>query len=259
MNRIKRLFANRGEKIIPFLTAGFPTLKATTQLVLTAQKAGADMIELGIPFSDPLADGPVIQASSQIALQNGVTLPWILDQVRIIRKSSEIPIVFMGYLNPIMHYGTHVFLKDCREVGVDGIIVPDLPPEEGEEFISQSKSEGVSPILLVAPNTPADRIEKISLLGGDLIYCVSILGITGSKLSRKEILKTYLLRVREHSRTPFIVGFGVKTRQDVRNISSMADGVVVGSAIIQEIMDSNNPKESVFKYIRELKNQKGAT
>ena len=252
-NRIQSLFRTPGEKLIPFITAGYPTKELTVELVLAAERAGADMIELGMPFSDPLAEGPVIQASSQAALENGVTLKWILDQVRIIRESCEIPLALMGYINPILQYGVEAFVKDCRAAGVDGLIIPDLPPEEADPLIEQCRKNSVSPILLVAPNTPDKRIRAVSELAGDLIYCVSILGITGSDLTAVGTLENYLKRVRKHSVTPFVVGFGIKTRQDVQNINRMADGAVVGSELIRRITQADDPVKATERYLCRLK------
>lgn len=256
MNRIQQLFKKPGGKLIPYVTAGYPSLNLTTKLVLAMEKGGADMIELGLPFSDPLADGPVIQASSQVALKNGVNTRWVLEQVEIIRKSSQIPIALMGYINPILKYGDDKFFSDCQQVGVDGIIVPDLPIEEAKDFVLLSKSNNISPILLIAPNTPNDRIRKISQMAGDLVYCVAILGVTGEKLSKEATLVKYLSRVRENSNTPFIVGFGIKTHQDVERINRLSDGAVVGTAFVEKLRDSNHPEKTVLKYVKELKGMK---
>ena len=174
MNRIQQLFKDRTQKLIPYITSGFPELNQTVDIVNAAEKAGADMVELGMPFSDPLADGPIIQQSSQIAIKNGVSTMWILDLVKTIRNFSEIPIALMGYINPIMNYGLEKFLDDCQIAGVDGLIIPDLPPEEADTFITIAKEKQILPILLVAPNTSNRRIKKISELAGGLNYCVAI-------------------------------------------------------------------------------------
>ncbi len=253
MNRIRKLFEKPGEKLIPYITAGYPSRKLTTDLVLAMEKAGADMIELGLPFSDPLADGPVIQESSQVALQNGVNLRWILGQVQILRESSQIPLALMGYINPILKYGYDEFISDCQKVGVDGLIIPDLPPEEADDIVSMCKSNNISPILFIAPNTSNDRIRTISRMAGDLVYCVAILGITGNKLSKEASLKAYLSLVREYSVTPFVVGFGIKTRKDVVTINRVADGAVVGTAIIDKIHNSNDPIKTIMEYVKDLK------
>ena len=252
MNRIQKIFQNRTEKIIPFLTAGYPSKEDVLYMVLAAEKSGASMVELGMPFSDPLADGPVIQESSQKAIENGVTINWILETVSDIRQQSEIPIALMGYINPILKFGLNKFMKSCSDVGVDGLIIPDLPPEEAEDYVKSSKTNGISPILLVAPNTPEKRIQEISKLAGDLIYCVAILGITGGRGSIGDQLKSYLNRVEKNSCCPFIVGFGIRDREDVVGINQIAHGAVVGSAIIHEMQNSNNPVEVIKNYIEKL-------
>ena len=252
MNRIQKIFQNRTEKIIPFLTAGYPAKGDALNMVLAAEKSGAAMVELGMPFSDPLADGPVIQESSRKAIENGVTINWILETVSDIRKQSEIPIALMGYINPILKFGLTKFMESCSDAGVDGLIIPDLPPEEAADFVEMSKENNISPILLVAPNTPDSRIQEISKSARDLIYCVAILGITGSKGAVYEQLKSYLKRVDKNSSCPYIVGFGIKERSDVININKMAHGAVVGSEIIREIENTSDPIESVNNYIGRL-------
>ena len=252
MNRIQKIFQNRTEKIIPFLTAGYPSKEDVLYMVLAAEKSGAAMVELGIPFSDPLADGPVIQESSQKSIENGVTINWILETVSNIRRQSEIPIALMGYINPILKFGLTKFTKSCSEAGVDGLIIPDLPPEEADDYVKSSKTNGISPILLVAPNTPEKRIQEISKLAGDLIYCVAILGITGASGSITDQLTSYLNRVEKNSDCPFIVGFGIKKREDVVGINQIAHGAVIGSAIIHEMQNLNNPVEVIKNYIEKL-------
>jgi tryptophan synthase alpha chain len=253
MNRIQKLFSEPKEKLIPFLTAGYPELDSTIDLVCAAADSGADMIEIGIPFSDPQADGPIIQASSQQALDNGITLKKIFAQVTEIRKRTDVPIALMGYYNPILKMGHETFLDYCISSGVDGIILPDLPLEEAKPFCELAKFKSVSPILLVAPNTPNVRIQKISALAGDLIYAVSILGITGNDLASKDALQEYLNRVRKNSVSPFVVGFGISTRDDVVWFNEHSDGAVVGSAIIKNMNGSSNPVETTKILIQGLK------
>lgn len=235
MNRIKNLFKNDKDKLIVFLTAGYPEINSTEKLVLTAVESGADMIEIGIPFSDPQADGPVIQKASEKALSNGITLDIIFQQVKSIRKKTNIPISLMGYYNPILKRGIDRFLADCVVNEIDGIILPDLPYDEGKEFCNKAKELGISPILLVAPNTSNKRIEEISNLSNDLIYAVSILGITGNDLGSKKELIKYLDRVRANSSCPFIVGFGIKSNDDVKWFNKYSNGAVVGSHILNHI------------------------
>ena len=235
MNRIRNLFKKDKDKLIVFLTAGYPEINSTEKLVLTAVESGADMIEIGIPFSDPQADGPIIQKASEKALNNGITLDIIFQQVKSIRKKTNIPISLMGYYNPILKRGIDRFLADCVVNEIDGIILPDLPYDEGKEFCNKAKQLGISPILLVAPNTSNKRIEEISNLSNDLIYAVSILGITGNDLSSKKELIKYLNRVKANSSCPFIVGFGIKTNDDVKWFNKYSNGAVVGSHILNHI------------------------
>ena len=235
MNRIRNLFKKDKDKLIVFLTAGYPEISSTEKLVLTAVESGADMIEIGIPFSDPQADGPIIQKASEKALNNGITLDIIFQQVKSIRKKTNIPISLMGYYNPILKRGIDRFLADCVVNEIDGIILPDLPYDEGKEFCNKAKQLGISPILLVAPNTSNKRIEEISNLSNDLIYAVSILGITGNDLGSKKELIKYLDRVKANSSCPFIVGFGIKTNDDVKWFNKYSNGAVVGSHILNHI------------------------
>ena len=244
MNRIRNLFKKDKDKLIVFLTAGYPEINSTEKLVLTAVESGADMIEIGIPFSDPQADGPIIQKASEKALSNGITLDIIFQQVKSIRKKTNIPISLMGYYNPILKRGIDRFLADCVVNEIDGIILPDLPYDEGKEFCNKAKELGISPILLVAPNTSNKRIEEISNLSNDLIYAVSILGITGNDLGSKKELIKYLDRVKANSSCPFIVGFGIKTNDDVKWFNKYSNGAVVGSHILNHI---NTDEDYVLK------------
>ncbi|UCH62892.1 MAG: tryptophan synthase subunit alpha [Fidelibacterota bacterium] len=252
MRRIARLFHSPGKKLVPFITAGFPHLEDTVALVLAAERAGAHMVEIGIPFSDPLADGPVIQQTSQVALANGVTVPWILEAVTQIREHSQVPIVLMGYINPLLNMGLDTFLKKACEAGVDGLIIPDLLPEEGTLFFKQARSMGLSTIYLVAPNTPDDRIQQLGREAEDLLYAVSILGVTGSALAGQEKLDRYLDRVRAVSKVPFVVGFGISTPEDVQRAAVKADGVVVGSALLACLDEAADPVKEAVEYLRTL-------
>ncbi len=252
MNRIKHIFQTRSEKVIPFIAAGYPSKKDTVNLVLAAEESGAAMVELGMPFSDPLADGPVIQEASQIAINNGVNIAGIIATVKEIRKSSQIPLALMGYINPLLKYGLEEFIQDCSAAGVDGLILPDLPPEEAEEYLTLCKSEDLCPILLVAPNTPSERIQEISKAANVLIYCVSILGITGGKGAAQQELENYLKRVEAYSSCPFVVGFGIKNRADVVRINQMAHGAVIGSAIIEEMRKKKNSVAVMKSYISKI-------
>ena len=253
MNRIQKLFQKKKEKLIIFLTAGYPEKKDTIELIQAAEKADVDMIEIGMPFSDPLAEGPTIQKSSKKAIENGVTLSWILKQIKNLRKKSEIPLALMGYTNPILKYGLNRFIEDCAKVGVDGLILADLPFDESEKFCQKCTENLISPILLVAPNTPGEQITKISERAGDLIYCVSILGVTGTKSADNFQLQDYLMKVKKYSKTPFIVGFGLKSRKDVKKINALSDGAVIGSSIIKKLEKASNSILSIQTYLHQLK------
>ena len=253
MNRIQKLFSKPKEKVIPFITAGYPKKHSTVDLVLEMAKAGADMIEIGIPFSDPQADGPVIQYSSEIALKNNIDIKFIFTQISTIRKTTNIPIAIFSYFNPILQYGETKFLNDCLKYGVDGIILPDLPLDESKNFCKKALNLNLSPILLVAPNTSNERITKISKTANHLIYAVTILGITGGTLSKPKDILSYLERVRENSESPFVVGFGISSRKDVIWFNKYSDGVVVGSACIKKIKNKDNPNSIINSYIKELK------
>lgn len=195
------------------------------------------MIEVGIPFSDPLADGRTIQRSSQSALRNGVTLPGILDSIRRFRASSRVPVILMGYMNPIHRFGVERFTEAAREAGVDGLIVADLPPEEASGLLAASERSGLSNVFLIAPTTPDERMRFIDRHSTDCSYCVSVTGVTGarSELGTNGSLDRFLERVRANTTKPFIVGFGISTAAQVGGIWRHADGAVVGSALIESM------------------------
>jgi len=253
MSRISDVFKRPGPKLIPFITAGYPRLNDTVPVVLAAEEAGAAMVEIGLPFSDPLADGPVIQAASQQAIENGVDIGWILSQVEKIRETSSIPIALMGYCNPIFKYGWEQFIAEAVSGGVDGLIIPDLPPEEGANFFARARSAGLTTVLLVAPNTANGRITQLAKLAGELLYAVSILGVTGTAGSgHNTALVEYLGRVREHSTVPFVVGFGISTGAEARSMSQLADGVVVGSALLKKLEQATDPVAGCRKFVNNI-------
>jgi len=243
----------RNEKaLVLFLTAGYPHLDSTTPLVLELAQAGADIIELGMSFSDPLADGPVIQASSQQAIKNGITLDHILEQVKEIRKHTNIPLVLMGYLNPILHYGEEKFFDDARKAGVDGIILPEVPLEELDRFLSLTRKHHLADILLVSPATTDKRIREIDEVSSGFLYCVSTTGVTGR--SNIGNIESYVSRVKSNAKNnPVLVGFGIKTPEDAQRIAQHADGVIVGSALIQKITQGGTATE-IGDWVRQLKN-----
>ncbi len=259
MKKINAMFkrlAARGEKaLIPYITAGDPSLALSRELVLEMAGRGADLIELGIPFSDPLADGPTIQAACQRALKQEVNLPKILDLVRTLRQDTEIPLVLMGYYNPILAYGLDRLARDAAEAGVDGFIIPDLPGEEARDWHRAACDAGLAPIFLAAPTSGPARIRKIGSLTRGFLYYVSVTGITGARAGLPEDLKTALAEVRQLVTCPLAVGFGISTPEQVRDLAPLVDGVVVGSAIVQKIAcrtDAAMVKE-IGDFIAELK------
>jgi len=249
MNRIEEKFNRLKEKkekaFIPFVTLGYPDLASTLDLVLELEKGGADLIELGIPFSDPLADGPVIQIASYEALKNGINLRRAIKFVGELRRKTQIPLIFMGYYNPIFKMGEEKFIYEAHQAGVDGIIVADLPPEEAGVLSEYSRKAGIAMIFLLTPVSSDYRIKLISRSSRGFIYCVSYTGVTGKTGIKEESLKLLLKKIRSFSSTPVAIGFGISSSQEARSISRFADGVIVGSAIIRKIMENKGKKDMV--------------
>ena len=252
MTVIATLFRQPGPKLVPFITAGYPRKDSTVDLVLAAEAGGAAMVELGMPFSDPLADGPVIQRSSQVAISNGANLPWILETVRQIRAKTAMPIVLMGYINPILKMGPEGFIAEAADAGVNGLIIPDLPPEEDREFYGGMQAAGLSAIHLVSPVSAPERITDLGQQAEDLLYAVSHLGVTGSGSAGERATIEYLQNIRKRTATPFVVGFGIKTASDAARLVPHADGIVVGSALLERIADAADPAAETEAYIRSL-------
>ncbi len=222
--------------VVPFITAGYPTITATTRIVTALVAAGSDMVEIGMPFSDPLADGPTIQHSSEVALRNGMTVRKTLEVVREIRASGmDAALILMGYCNPVYAYGIDAFLKDAVQAGVDGLIIADMPPDEADRFLTGCKAGGVSLTFLVAPNAPDDRVRKVDAASTHFSYCVTVTGVTGTRSAIEGRTVEFLQRMRELATKPFVVGFGIKKPEHVTALGPYADGVVVGSAIIDTI------------------------
>lgn len=231
MNRILHAFEN-GKAFIPFITCGDPSMEITEQLVYAMEKAGADLIELGIPFSDPTAEGPVIQASSLRAMEGGVTTDQVFAMTANIRKNSQIPIVFMTYANVVFSYGTDRFLKKASEVGIDGVILPDIPFEEKAEFDTVCKKYGLAFISMIAPTSNA-RVRMIAKEAEGFIYCVSSLGVTGVRKEITTDIGAMVRLVKEVTDVPCAVGFGISTPKQAEEMAAAADGVIVGSAIVK--------------------------
>ncbi|MDY6911477.1 MAG: tryptophan synthase subunit alpha [Chloroflexota bacterium] len=236
MNRIEQVFADKNHKaLIGFVTVGYPSIEATLEIVPLMVKNGCDIIELGVPFSDPLAEGPIIQRSSYRAIQNGVTLPKCLEVARELRSKVDVPLIFMGYYNPVLHCGSESFCAECAEVGIDGLIIPDLPPEEGSELESLTHKYGIDLIYLLAPTSEDDRIDIVTERSRGFVYLVSMTGVTGSGADLPPEMENFVSKVRQKASQPLCVGFGITTPEQARRVAGVADGIIVGSRFIKLI------------------------
>jgi tryptophan synthase alpha chain len=252
MNKIQKAF-EKGKAFIPFITCGDPSLEVTEQLVYAMEKAGADLIELGIPFSDPTAEGPVIQEANLRALSGGVTTDKIFEMVKKIRKNTQIPMVFMTYANVVYSYGTERFVKTAAEAGMDGIILPDVPFEEKEEFSAVCRQYGLALISLIAP-TSHQRIAQIAAAAEGFIYCVSSLGVTGVRSEITTDIGEMVRLVRENSSLPCAIGFGISTPEQAERMAQHADGVIVGSAIVKMCKEyGKDCVPHVAEYVKQMK------
>ena len=263
MTRIDKKFqelrASNRKAFIPFITAGDPDLKTTADLILTLDRAGADIIEVGVPFSDPIADGPVIQRATERALASHTTLRGILRLGTEIRKTSQVPMLIMSYYNPLLHYGLDKLAEDAAEAGFDGILASDLPVEESGPFIAAMNRAGLNTIFLVAPTSSPERIRKIAQTSTGFLYAVSRTGVTGERQELSAELRDFLKTLRCHTPIPIAVGFGVSSPEHVQAIWQEADGAVVGSALVREIEQhaaNGNLTDKVAEFTRWLK---GAT
>ncbi len=252
MSKIGKAF-EKGKAFIPFITCGYPDLETTVEIIRSMAANGADIIELGIPFSDPTAEGPVIQGANEKALKNGVTTDAIFDMVRSIRGKTDIPLVFMTYANVVYSYGAEKFISTCSDIGVDGLILPDLPFEEKDEFAPICRKYGVDLISLIAP-TSSNRVAMIAKEAEGFIYIVSSLGVTGTRSVIDSDLKPIIKTVRENSQVPCAVGFGISTPAQAAEMASISDGAIVGSAIIKliEKYGKDSPKY-VGEYVKSMK------
>jgi len=256
LNRIRTLIRDKDalkrKLLVPFFTAGYPNIRTSLDLVRASVDVGADIVELGVPFSDPVADGKAIQYSSQIALRNGINLKRILDSVRKIRRTLSIPIVLMGYYNPILAFGVERFLLNASDVGVDGLIVPDLPVEEAAPLSLAARKHDVSLIFLVAPTSDKKRIQQIDRLSDDFVYAVTVTGVTGSRSNISDDTDKYLRKLRKELTKPFVAGFGVSTPATAARLAQNADGIVIGSALIDLMRKAKGTKDGVKETARLL-------
>lgn len=252
MSNIHTAFEN-GKAFIAFITCGDPDLQTTAEVVRAAAQNGADLIELGIPFSDPTAEGPVIQGANLRALKGGVTTDKIFDLVRDLRRDVTIPMVFMTYANVVFSYGTERFLCACREIGIDGLILPDLPFEEKDEFLPACRRFGVDLISLIAP-TSHNRIAMIAKESEGFLYIVSSLGVTGTRSEITTDLASIVRIVRENTKTPCAIGFGISTPEQAQKMAALSDGAIVGSAIIKLIEQHGKAAATyVGEYVKSMK------
>lgn len=258
MGRISRKFeeVKRDGRIalMPYLAVGYPTIEATLDLAKALVEVGSDVFELGVPYSDPLADGATVQRATQVALKNGVTLGVCLEVAERIRAFTDIPLVLMSYFNPIDRYGLEEFSRDAATAGVDGLIVPDLPPEESAELRAASRRHGLNLIFLVAPTSTDERLRLVADVAEGFVYCVALSGVTGARTNLNEGLTDYLDRVRHYIDLPLAVGFGISRAEHVRIVARHADGAIVASALIDR-MDSLPEAERIrgaAEFTREL-------
>ena len=252
MSNIKRAFEN-GKAFIAFVTCGDPDLETTAKVVRAAVENGADLIELGIPFSDPTAEGPVIQGANLRALRGGITTDKIFAFVKELRHDVKVPMVFMTYANVVFSYGAEKFISTCRDIGIDGLILPDLPFEEKEEFLPASRQYDVDMISLIAP-TSENRISMIAREAEGFIYIVSSLGVTGTRSEIKTDLASIVNVVRENTKVPCAIGFGISTPEQAKKMADISDGAIVGSAIVKLIEKyGTDAPEHVAEYVKSMK------
>lgn len=256
MNRIHYLFNTKQDRVLSiYFTAGFPKLEDTIPVMEAIQAGGADIIEIGIPYSDPIADGPTIQDSNMIALENGMSMKKLFDQLKGFRAKIHLPVVLMGYLNPIMQFGMEEFCKKCKEVGVDGLIVPDLPMQQYlDEYKSLFDSYGLVNTFLISPQTSEKRIREIDENTEGFIYMVSSHSITGAKANISEEQIAYFERVKAMSlKNPRLIGFGISDSQTFSTASQYSNGAIIGSAFIKTVKNSQNLSKDIQDYLRSVK------
>jgi len=258
MNRIENAFKNK-PIFMPYFPLGYPDLDTSIDVIEALAKNGADLIEVGLSFSDPLADGPVIQHATQIALERGITVKKSLAAVAELRRRGvDIPLILMGYYNPMLAYGLEKFVRDTKEAGADGFIIPDLPTEESEEFElalsgAVGEDEAFPLIPMLAPTSSPERMEMIARKAKGFIYLVSVIGITGERKSLAEGLGELIAQVREHTSAPVCVGFGIGTPEQAKEVGAMADGVIVGTACVRTIGNSERPVETAKQFAVEFR------
>ncbi|MEG0614746.1 MAG: tryptophan synthase subunit alpha [Oscillospiraceae bacterium] len=258
MNRIdltfEKLKENHKKALITFVTAGDPSLEMTEKIVVEMAENGADIVEIGVPFSDPIAEGEVIQNASARSIKNGTTLVKIFESVKNIRQKTDIPLVFMMYLNTIFAFGTEKFFQLCKEFGIDGVIVPDMPFEESGEILPFAEKYGVISISLVTP-TSHQRVKMIAEAAKGFLYCVSSTGVTGARKNYSTNFEGLFEQIKKYSNVPCAVGFGISSPEQAKELSKFCDGIIVGSAIVNLIdQNRNSPQKPVREFVSALKN-----
>jgi len=253
LSRIASVFAQaKHTALIPYITVGYPSVETTLKAVLLFASTGCDIIELGIPFSDPLADGATIQQASHEALRQGVTPGICFEVAQELRQQVAIPLAFMTYYNPVLKFGLERFCSRCAEVGIDGLIIPDLPPEEGEELEKSTRRHGLDLVYLLSPASTEERIRLVTSRSSGFIYLVSLTGVTGARDKLSEELESFVARVRKRTEKPLCVGFGVSTPEQARRVARVADGVIVGSRIIQ-LLNEDKSLENARSFVESLR------
>ena len=247
----RKLKRGGSKAFIPYVMAGDPSLEKTKEVVLLLEECGADIVELGVPFSDPLADGPTIQRASERALKNKVNLRKVVSLVKDLRLKTRIPVILMTYFNPVFRYGIEKFIEDVKDAGVDGTIIPDLPPDEAGDFIRQSRDAFLDTIFLLAPTSTEDRIRKVTKASTGFVYYVSITGITGASLRFDGSMGLLITNIRKYTDKPIAVGFGISTPQEAADVSGIADGVIVGSAIVKRLHEDPSGLKDYLLSLRE--------
>lgn len=256
MNRIKELFQRKSKDVLSvYFTAGFPDLNSTMDILLSLQKSGVNIVEVGIPFSDPLADGPVIQHSSEVALRNGMNLDLLFEQIKDVRKYITIPLVLMGYLNPLLQYGIEKFLQRAAENGFDALIVPDLPVREYELYYKDLfEKYKIKNIFLITPDTPKERIHKIDALSDAFIYLVATSGTTGAKTNISHEQQDYFKRIASYQlKNPLLAGFGISNRNTFEKACTHTNGAIIGSAFIKALEQDTNTEQTIKNFVSSIK------
>ena len=256
MNRIQKLFSEKKKDICNiYFTAGFPNLNDTEKIILTLEKAGADMVEIGMPYSDPLADGETIQHSGSIALKNGMNLPLLFEQIESARQKTEIPMILMGYFNQVMQYGEEAFFKKCKEVGIDGLILPDLPAAIYEsDYQGLMQKYDLNNVFLITPQTPEDRMIYLDSLSSGFVYMVADASVTGKQKDISNNQIAYFEKMQKMNfKNPKLIGFGIADHQSFTTACQYSNGAIIGSAFIRALEKANNLEETIFNFIGKIK------